>query len=44
MKSLFKYLKAIATVNVNVNVRFSQPLGNLKAGDYVEVNQSLFNL
>ncbi|WP_341526063.1 hypothetical protein [Nostoc sp. UHCC 0302] len=44
MKFLFNFLKAIAALNINANVIFCQPLGKLKAGDFFEVNQPLFDL
>ncbi|MBH8573297.1 hypothetical protein I8752_09780 [Nostocaceae cyanobacterium CENA369] len=33
MKSLFRYLRAIATMNINADGRFYLTLGKLKAGD-----------
>jgi hypothetical protein len=37
MKSLFKYLRAIATVNVDEDGSFSYNLGNLKTEEHLSV-------
>ncbi|MEH2048582.1 hypothetical protein [Nostoc sp.] len=37
---MFKYLKAIATVNLNPDGRLSKILGKLETGDLFDVNQA----
>ncbi|WP_335228422.1 hypothetical protein [Nostoc sp.] len=39
MTFLFKYLKVIATLNLNIDGRLSPTLGKLKTEDLFEVNQ-----
>ncbi|MEA5621845.1 hypothetical protein [Nostoc sp. UHCC 0251] len=41
IKSLFKFLKAIATINPNPDGRLSKTLGKLNTGDLFEVNQPI---